>query len=165
MKKQAVFCHYPWMASYEPERCFVLIFSVRDDLVKVSWKSDGWKCQNQVTLLTLTSWVKGTSPLIKLTKHVKQMSNFEQFFASFGLQEIFTRANKLRSWWVPQWQPTSSTLFFSSHWEHSLGISFFIRYALKKKTILFGNFSQTSDPPHPSLENGKMVKSSAEVLH
>ena len=34
---------------------------------------------------------------------------------------------------------------------HSFGNEF-LRYALKqKKTILFGNFSQTSDPPHPPL--------------
>ena len=52
----------PWMANYGSERSFLLIFSVRDDLVKVSCKSDAWKCQNQVTLLTLTSWVEGTSP-------------------------------------------------------------------------------------------------------
>ena len=40
----------------------LLIFSARDDLMKVSWKSDAWKCQNQITLFTLTSWMKGTSP-------------------------------------------------------------------------------------------------------
>ena len=34
----------------------------RDDLVKLSWKSDAGKCQNQVTHLSLTNWVKGTSP-------------------------------------------------------------------------------------------------------
>ena len=39
----------PWMASYGSETSFLLISSARDDLVKVSWKSDGWKCQNQVT--------------------------------------------------------------------------------------------------------------------
>ena len=39
----------PWMASYGPERSLLLIFSARDDLVKVSWKSDARKCQNQVT--------------------------------------------------------------------------------------------------------------------
>ena len=38
-----------WMASYGSERSFLLIFSARDDLVKVSWKSDAGKCQNQLT--------------------------------------------------------------------------------------------------------------------
>ena len=28
---------------------FLLIFSAKDDLVKVSWKSDAGKCQNQLT--------------------------------------------------------------------------------------------------------------------
>ena len=36
------------MASYGSERSFLLIFSVRDDLVKVSSKSDIGKCQNRV---------------------------------------------------------------------------------------------------------------------
>ena len=39
----------PWMASYGSERSFLLIFSARDDLVKVSWKLDARKCQNQLT--------------------------------------------------------------------------------------------------------------------
>ena len=52
----------PSMARYGSETSFLLIFSARDDLVKVSCKSDARKCQNQVTLLTLTCWVKGTSP-------------------------------------------------------------------------------------------------------
>ena len=54
----------PWMVRYGSETSFLLIFSARDDLVKVSWTSDARKCQNQVTLLTLTSWVKGTSPFV-----------------------------------------------------------------------------------------------------
>ena len=37
------------MASYGSKRSFLLIFSARDDLVKVSCKSDAWKCQNQLT--------------------------------------------------------------------------------------------------------------------
>ena len=59
----------PWMASYGSETSFLLIFSARDDLVKVSWKSDARKCQNQVTLLTLTGWVKGTSPFSNCQTH------------------------------------------------------------------------------------------------
>ena len=39
----------PLMASYGPEKSFLLIFSARDDLVKVSCKSDARKCQNQLT--------------------------------------------------------------------------------------------------------------------
>ena len=37
------------MASYGSETSFLLIFSARDDLVKVSWESDARKCQNQLT--------------------------------------------------------------------------------------------------------------------
>ena len=39
------------MASYGSERSFLflLIFSAKDDPVKVSWKSDARRCQNQVT--------------------------------------------------------------------------------------------------------------------
>ena len=49
-EKMAVFAIIlPWMASYGSERSFLLIFSARDDLVKVSWKSDARKCQNQLT--------------------------------------------------------------------------------------------------------------------
>ena len=46
------------------KRSFLLILSAKDDLVKVSWKSDARKCQNHVKkpLLTLTSWVKDASP-------------------------------------------------------------------------------------------------------
>ena len=51
----------PWMARYGSETSFLLIFSARDDLVKVSWISDARRCQNQVTLLTLTSRVKDVS--------------------------------------------------------------------------------------------------------
>ena len=50
-----------WMVSYGSETSFLHILSARDDLVKVSWKSDARKCQNKLPLLTLTSWVKGTS--------------------------------------------------------------------------------------------------------
>ena len=39
----------PWMVRYGSKRSFLLIFSARDDLVKVSWKSDARKCQNQLT--------------------------------------------------------------------------------------------------------------------
>ena len=56
----------PWMASYGSEISFLLVFSARDDLVKVSWKSDAQKCQNEVTPLTLTSWVKDASPFVIL---------------------------------------------------------------------------------------------------
>ena len=50
MKKWPFFAIFlPWMASYGPKRSFLFIFSARDDLVKVSWKSDAGKCPNQVT--------------------------------------------------------------------------------------------------------------------
>ena len=39
----------PWMANHGSERIFLLIFSARDDPVKVSWKSNAQKCQNQLT--------------------------------------------------------------------------------------------------------------------
>ena len=50
------------VGSYGPEGSFLLVLSAIDDLVKVSFKSDARKCQNQVTSLTLTSWVKVPSP-------------------------------------------------------------------------------------------------------
>ena len=64
----------PWMASYGSERSFLLIFIARDDLVKVSCKSDARKCQNQGTLLTLTSWVKEASPFERKVRiaHLKE---------------------------------------------------------------------------------------------
>ena len=50
MKKLPLFAIIlPWMASYGSERSFLVIFSARDNLVKVSWKSDAQKCQNQLT--------------------------------------------------------------------------------------------------------------------
>ena len=46
----ADFCHYLAMnGKVWVEKKFLLIFSARDDLVKVSGKSDAWKCQNQLT--------------------------------------------------------------------------------------------------------------------
>ena len=40
----------PWMARYGSKRSSLLIFSARDDLVKVSWKSDVGKCQPRTWL-------------------------------------------------------------------------------------------------------------------
>ena len=49
MKKWLFFASIlPWMARYGSEISLLLIFSARDDLVKVSWKSDAQKCQNQL---------------------------------------------------------------------------------------------------------------------
>ena len=46
------FCHFLlWMASYGPEGSFLLIFWARDDLVKVLWKWDTWKCQTNLPSL------------------------------------------------------------------------------------------------------------------
>ena len=62
-EKMAVFCHFLAMkGNIWVWKSFLLIFSARDDLVKVSWKSKDRKCQNKDTLLSFTSWVKGTSP-------------------------------------------------------------------------------------------------------
>ena len=44
------------------------MFSATDDLVKVSWKLDVEKGQNQDTPLTLTSWVKVGSPFIGMVQ-------------------------------------------------------------------------------------------------
>ena len=41
---------------------------------------------------------------------------------------------------------TNITTFISSLL-YIISINIIVRYALKKKTILFGNFSQTADPP------------------
>ena len=50
MKKMAVFAtSVQLMVGYGLERSFLLIFSARDDLVKVSSKSDIGKCQSRVT--------------------------------------------------------------------------------------------------------------------
>ena len=47
MKKMPFFVIIlPWMASNGSERCFLLIFSARDDLAKVAWKSAARKRQN-----------------------------------------------------------------------------------------------------------------------
>ena len=49
-EKIAVFCHFLDMnGKLWAQKKFLLIFSARDDLGKVSWKSDVGKCQNQIT--------------------------------------------------------------------------------------------------------------------
>ena len=53
----------PWLASYGPERSFLVIFSARDDLVKVSCKSDARKCQNQVTSPNFDQLSESSQPL------------------------------------------------------------------------------------------------------
>ena len=64
---------FEWMATYGSETSFLLIFSARDDLVKVSWKFMKIGCWEvpkpsyPVTSLTLTSWMKGTSSFIQRT--------------------------------------------------------------------------------------------------
>ena len=62
------------MAGNESERTFLLMFSATDDLVKVSWKLDVEKGQNQDTPLTLTSWVKVASPFIATEVQTKCIS-------------------------------------------------------------------------------------------
>ena len=78
----------PWMASYGSEISFLLVFSATDDLVKILWKSDTQKCQNEVTPLTLTSCVKVPSPFdvsedIRMTKIVIFSWNFDLFLTFF----------------------------------------------------------------------------------
>ena len=51
------------MASYGSKRSFLLIFSARDVLVKVSWKSDTRKCQNQLTPPYFDQLSEGHQPL------------------------------------------------------------------------------------------------------
>ena len=53
----------PWMASCGSKRSVQVIFSARDDLVKVSWKSDAWKCQNQLTSLYFYQQSERSQPL------------------------------------------------------------------------------------------------------
>ena len=55
----------PWMASYGSEISFLLVFSAREDLVKVSWKSDARKCQNQVTPFYFDYLSESSMPLWK----------------------------------------------------------------------------------------------------
>ena len=74
----------PWMTSYGPEISFLLVFSARDDLVKVSWKSDAQKCQNEVTPLTLTSWVKVPSPFGCWCFHLIKNSSFANLLCCRG---------------------------------------------------------------------------------
>ena len=78
----------PWMASYGPERSLLLIFSARDDLVKVSWKSDAWKCQNQHTPPYFDQlserrqplWSKSCLPLTTNFRKIgKQLENSKEF--------------------------------------------------------------------------------------
>ena len=64
MKKKAVFCHYLvkngnlWV-----RKKFYTLCSARDDLVKVSLKSDARKCQNQVTSPYFDQLSESTQPL------------------------------------------------------------------------------------------------------
>ena len=67
----------PWIASYGSETSFLLILSARDDLVKLSGKSDARKCQNRVISLTLTSWVKAASPFVTKASGAIWWVNFE----------------------------------------------------------------------------------------
>ena len=62
------------MASYGSERSFLLIFYARDDLVKVSWKSNAGKCQNQVTPPYFDQLSESSQPLLpSLISYWEQM--------------------------------------------------------------------------------------------
>ena len=95
------------MASYGSEISFLLVFSARDDLVKVSWKSDAQKCQNQVTLLTLTSWVKVPSPFV--TNDMKRIGRYSAVCNPFTYSsretggEIDSKYDAVRCGWRLRW--------------------------------------------------------------
>ena len=83
------------MASYGSERSFVLQFCARDDLV--FWKSDAWKCQNQVTLLTLTSWVKAAGPFVSclVIKCIKNVPKWKHLtLGCFVTMQCFWRMRR-----------------------------------------------------------------------
>ena len=68
MKKWLFFAiTLPWMARYGSKTSFLLIFSARDDLVKVSWKSDARKCQNQLTPPYFDQLSERSPPLSRLS--------------------------------------------------------------------------------------------------
>ena len=68
MKKWPFFANIlPWMARYGSKRGFLLILSARDDLVKVSWKSDAGKCQNQLTPPYFDQLSERHQPLCKVS--------------------------------------------------------------------------------------------------
>ena len=133
-----------WMARYWSETSFLLIFSAKDDLVKVSWKSDARKCQNQVTLLNLTSWVKDASPFVISQKcFIRHILFFTLFlmsdytdgriiiwmFQALHSKRLRTREPSTRGWswpWRTSTQVTCSTpshstslIFTLSHFCHS----------------------------------------------
>ena len=54
----------PWMASFGSETILLLIFCARDDLVKFYENRMLGNAETNRPLLTLTSWVKGTSPFV-----------------------------------------------------------------------------------------------------
>ena len=55
--------YLPWMSCYGSARSCLLIFSARDDSVKVPWKSDVGKCRNQVTSSYFDQLSESTQPL------------------------------------------------------------------------------------------------------
>ena len=60
----AVFCHFLAMnGKLWVRKKFLLICSARDDLVKVSCKSDARKCQNQVTPPNFDQLSESSQPL------------------------------------------------------------------------------------------------------
>ena len=71
----------PWMASYGSEISFLLIFSARDDLVKINENRMSGSAKNNLSLLTLNSWVKGASPFGNLVKELAN-SKSDIFFGS-----------------------------------------------------------------------------------
>ena len=68
----AVFCHYLAMnGKVWVGKKFLLIFSARDDLVKVSCKSDAGKCLNQPTPPYFDQLSERSEPLCIVLCHFK----------------------------------------------------------------------------------------------
>ena len=79
------------MASFWPEISFLLIFSARDDLVKVSWKSDAGKCRNQQTPPYFDQLSERYQPLclIQLGKSLSVMSSAHSSFKYSNIALFF----------------------------------------------------------------------------
>ena len=124
----------PWMASYGSERSFLLIFSARGDLEKVSLRSDARKCQNQVTPFNLTNRVNVPSSFVCNNQEMlsKKSSRFNR--------QSFPGSC------VPLWKLSTIT---TSKLLVSVSISR-LREALKNSFFSRDN-SQTGGPPSPSV--------------
>ena len=71
--------------SWVRKKSFLLIFSARDDLVIVSWKSDARKCLNQVTYLYFDQLSERYQPLFE----GKKLRRFPFFFQIFCCEKMW----------------------------------------------------------------------------